>query len=171
MGKQRTTKEGWGGKTTFSKLSSVSSVTQLCPTLRPHELQDARLPWWWTGKPGILHKLKSIESAMPSSHLILCRPLLLLPLIYPSPHLFLWGSPILSSPWHVSRQLQECAQGFCTELGGDVSVSRGGALVPTSGRCNRLDLALLKSCLPWSWWRRVRTQIWPALYLKFPKPQ
>ena len=29
-------------------------------------------------------KLTSIESVMPSSHLILCRPLLLLPLIFPS---------------------------------------------------------------------------------------
>ena len=30
-----------------------------------------------------LLKLKSIESVMPSSHLILCRPLLLLPSIFP----------------------------------------------------------------------------------------
>ena len=29
-------------------------------------------------------KLTSIESVMPSSHLILCRPLLLLPSIFPS---------------------------------------------------------------------------------------
>ena len=89
-------------------------------SLRPHELQDARLPCPSPGKPGILVKLMSIEPAMPSSHLILCRPLLLVS-IYLSPHLFLWGSPVLSSPWHVSRQLQECAQGFCTELGRDVS--------------------------------------------------
>ena len=31
-----------------------------------------------------LHKLMSIESVMPSNHLILCRPLLLLPSIYPN---------------------------------------------------------------------------------------
>ena len=31
-----------------------------------------------------LLKLMSIESAMPSNHLILCRPLLLLPAIFPS---------------------------------------------------------------------------------------
>ena len=30
-----------------------------------------------------LLKLMSIESVMPSNHLILCRPLLLLPLIFP----------------------------------------------------------------------------------------
>ena len=31
-----------------------------------------------------LHKLMSIESVMPSSHLLLCRPLLLLPSVFPS---------------------------------------------------------------------------------------
>ena len=34
------------------------------------------------------HHLMSIESVMPSSHLILCRPLLLLPLIPPSIRVF-----------------------------------------------------------------------------------
>ena len=33
-------------------------------------------------------KLMSIESVMPSNHLILCRPLLLLPLIFPSIRVF-----------------------------------------------------------------------------------
>ena len=37
-------------------------------------------------------KLMSIESVMPSSHLILCRPLLLLPPISPSISLFQWVS-------------------------------------------------------------------------------
>ena len=35
-----------------------------------------------------LLKLRSIESVMPSSHLILCRPLLLLPSIFPSIRVF-----------------------------------------------------------------------------------
>ena len=35
-----------------------------------------------------LLKLMSIESVMPSSHLILCRPLLLLPSIFPSTRVF-----------------------------------------------------------------------------------
>ena len=35
-----------------------------------------------------LPKLMSIESVMPSNHLILCRPLLLLPSIFPSIRLF-----------------------------------------------------------------------------------
>ena len=36
------------------------------------------------------HKLMSIESVMPSSHLILCHPFLLLPPIPPSNSLFQW---------------------------------------------------------------------------------
>ena len=36
-----------------------------------------------------LLKLMSIESVMPSNHLILCHPLLLLPLIFPSIRVFL----------------------------------------------------------------------------------
>jgi len=36
-----------------------------------------------------LHKLKSIESMMPSKHLVLCHPLLLLPSIFPSIRPFL----------------------------------------------------------------------------------
>ena len=39
-------------------------------------------------KSGSLLKLMSIESVMPSNHLILCRPLLLLPSIFPSIRVF-----------------------------------------------------------------------------------
>ena len=42
-----------------------------------------------------LHKLMSIESVMPSSHLILCRPLLLLPPIPPSIRVFSNESTLL----------------------------------------------------------------------------
>ena len=35
-----------------------------------------------------LHKLMSIELVMPSNHLVLCRPLLLLPSIFPSIRVF-----------------------------------------------------------------------------------
>ena len=48
--------------------------------LRPPEPQHARLPITNTGSPP---KPMSIESVMPSNHLILCRPLLL-PSIFPS---------------------------------------------------------------------------------------
>ena len=39
--------------------------------------------WMWVNSWSLL-KLMSIESVMPSNHLILCRPLLLLPSIFPS---------------------------------------------------------------------------------------
>ena len=56
-------------------------------SLRPHELQHARLPLSITNSRSSL-RLTSIESVMPSSHLILCRPLLLLPSIFPCIRVF-----------------------------------------------------------------------------------
>ena len=55
--------------------------------LRPHESQDARPPLFITISRSSL-KLMSIELVMPSIHLILCRPLLLLPPIPPSIRVF-----------------------------------------------------------------------------------
>ena len=55
-------------------------------SLRPHESQHARPPCP-SPSPGV-HSNMSIESGMPSSHLILCRPLLLLPPIPPSIRVF-----------------------------------------------------------------------------------
>ena len=55
--------------------------------LRPHELQHARPPCP-SPFPGAYSKLLSIESVMPSNHLVLCRPLLLLPSILPSISIF-----------------------------------------------------------------------------------
>ena len=45
-----------------------------------------------------LLKLVSIESVMPSNHLILCRPLLLLPSIFPSIRVFS-DEPVLHIRW------------------------------------------------------------------------
>ena len=42
-----------------------------------------------------LFKLKSIESVMPSNHLIICHPLLLLPSIFPSIRVFSSESALL----------------------------------------------------------------------------
>ena len=59
---------------------------QSCQTLQHHGLQHARLPH---PSPSLnLFKLISIESVMPSNHLILCHPLLLLPSIFPSIRVF-----------------------------------------------------------------------------------
>ena len=56
-------------------------------SLPPHESQHARLPCP-SPTPGVHSRLTSIESVMPSSHLILCHPLLLLPPIPPSVKVF-----------------------------------------------------------------------------------
>ena len=55
-------------------------------SLRPHESQHARLPC--PSQLRSLLKLMPIESVMPSSHLILSRPLPLLPPIAPSIRVF-----------------------------------------------------------------------------------
>ena len=53
---------------------------------RPQGPQHARPPCS-SPTPGLL-KLMSIESLMPSNHLILCHPLLLLPSVFPSIRVF-----------------------------------------------------------------------------------
>ena len=60
-------------------------VVKSCPTLQPHGLQHAKLPFTIFRS---LFKIMSIESLMPSNHLILCIPLLLLPLVSPSIRVF-----------------------------------------------------------------------------------
>ena len=54
-------------------------------SLRPHGLQNTRPP---CPSPISLLQLMSIDSVMPSNHLILCHPLLLLPSIFPSIRVF-----------------------------------------------------------------------------------
>ena len=71
------------------KVQSVSqlSCSVVSDSLRPHGLQHARLPSP-SPTPQSLLKLMSIESVMPFNHLILCRPLLLPPSIFPSIRVF-----------------------------------------------------------------------------------
>ena len=64
-----------------------SSAAQSCRTLRPHEPQYAR-PTCPSPIPWSLPKPMSVESVMPSNHLILCHPLFLLPSIFPSIRVF-----------------------------------------------------------------------------------
>ena len=61
---------------TFSSVQFIRSVVS--DSLRPHESQHARPPCP-SPTPGVHSDSVSIESVMPSSHLILCHPLLLLP--------------------------------------------------------------------------------------------
>ena len=56
-------------------------------SLQPYELQHTRLPCP-SPTPRSLLKLKSVEWVMPSNHLILSCPLLLLPSIFPSIRVF-----------------------------------------------------------------------------------
>ena len=74
---------------------SISSVAQSCPTLC--DLMDCSTP----GSPDH-HQLpevaQTIELVMLSNHLLLCRPLLLLPSIFPSISVFS-NEPILCIWW------------------------------------------------------------------------
>ena len=64
-----------------------SSVAQSCPTFATPWTAACQASLSITNSQS-LHRLVSIESVMPSNHLILCRPLLLLPSIFPSISLF-----------------------------------------------------------------------------------
>ena len=68
-------------------LSQFSSVAQSCPTLC--DQMNCSTPGLLsiTNSQSLL-KLMSIESVMPSSHLIPCHPLLLLPSVFPSIRVF-----------------------------------------------------------------------------------
>ena len=70
--------------TAFSSVQFSRSVVS--DSLWPHESQHSRPPCP-SPTPGVL-KLMSTESVMPSNHLILCHPLLLLPSIFPSIRVF-----------------------------------------------------------------------------------
>ena len=63
-----------------------SSVAQSCPTLC--DPMNCSMPGLPVHHSRSLPKLMSIKLVMPSSHLILCRPLLLLPPIPPSIRVF-----------------------------------------------------------------------------------
>ena len=78
-------------RTTALETSPVSSSVQfscsvISNSLQPHGLQHTRLPC--PSPTQSMLKLMSIESVMPSNHLILCHPLLLLPSIFPSIRVF-----------------------------------------------------------------------------------
>ena len=67
-------------------LYQFSSVAQKCPTLC--DPMDCSTPGLTITNSRSLLKLMSIESVMPSNHLILCHPFLLSPSIFPSIRVF-----------------------------------------------------------------------------------
>ena len=62
-------------------------LSVMSDSLHPHGLQHARPPCL-SPAPWSLLKLMSFELVMPPNHLILCRPLFLLPSIFPSTRVF-----------------------------------------------------------------------------------
>ena len=68
-------------------MNQFSSVAQSCPTLSNPWTTACQASLSITNSQGSL-KFMSIESVMPSSHLVLCHPLLLLPSIFPSIRVF-----------------------------------------------------------------------------------
>ena len=73
---------------TLNGISSVQfSHSVMSDSLRPHESQHIRPPCP-SPTPGVYPNSCPFESVMPSNHLILCYPLLLLPSIFPSIRVF-----------------------------------------------------------------------------------
>ena len=78
-----------------SLISSVEfSRSVVSDSLQPHEPQHARPPCT-SPTPGV-HPNSCPLSQMPSNHLILCRPLLLLPSIFPNIRVFSMSQPFAS---------------------------------------------------------------------------
>ena len=79
-----------------SKADAVQfSCSVVSDSLRPHESQHDRPPSLFIPISRSSLRLRSIESVMPSSHLILCHPLLLLPPIPRSIRVFSNKSTLL----------------------------------------------------------------------------
>ena len=78
---------------TFITSSVQFSCSVMSDSLQPHGLQHARPP---CSSP--TPELMSIESVMPSNHLILYHPLLRLPSIFPSIRVFS-NEPVLHIKW------------------------------------------------------------------------
>ena len=81
----------------FGKMHSsrLIEIIQTSVQFNRSVLSDSATPWTVARQASLsitnsqsLPKLMSIEPVMPSSHLILCRPLLLLPSIFPSIRVF-----------------------------------------------------------------------------------
>ena len=78
----------------FSSVQSLSRVRLFVTPWTAAHQASLSITNSWT-----VLKLMSIESVMPSSHLILCHPLLLLPSIFPSIRVFFFSELILRVRW------------------------------------------------------------------------
>ena len=84
-------------------LFTVQSLSWLCLTLCD-PMESARKASLSFTISQNLFKLMSIESVMPSNHLILCHPFLLLPSIFPSSVHSLSRVRLFATPWITARQ-------------------------------------------------------------------
>ena len=78
-------------------LIQFSSLAQSCPTVCDALDCSSQASLSITNSQSLL-KLRSIESMIPSNHLILCCPLLLLPSVFPSIRIFS-NEPVLCIRW------------------------------------------------------------------------
>ena len=99
----------WLDLPAFSSVGSVQSLSHVQLFATPWTAA-ARLPCL-SPTPGAFFKLMSIESVVPSNHLILCRPLLLLPSIFLSIRVFSYES-VLHIRWPAYWEFQLQHQSF-----------------------------------------------------------
>ena len=142
---------------TYSYIGLLLSFSRsvVSNSLQPHGLQHARL--FCPSTISEFAQLMSIKAVMPSKHLILCRPLLLLPSIFPSIRVFsnestlcirwpkYWSFSISPSneylglisfrtDWFMTKDMnEEPDEEVCRVMSG--RVLRWGASVPTGLVC------------------------------------
>ena len=110
-------------------------------SLRPHEQHHTRLPYF-SPSPSLL-KLMSIESVLPSNHLILCHPLLLLLSIFPSIRVFSNQSVLhIRWPkyWHFSFSINPS-----NEYSGLMSLGLSGLISSKSKELSRVFITTIQS--------------------------
>ena len=115
-------------------LSVRFSRSVVSNSLQPHGLQHTMPPCPSPTQLMSLLKLMSLESVMPSNHLILCRPLLLLPSIFPSIKVF-YSESVLHIRWPKYR---------CFSFNVSSSNEQSGMI---SFRMNWLDLLAVQGIL------------------------
>ena len=124
-----------------------SSVAQSCPTLcDPMNRSMPGLPVHHQ-LPGVtqthVHRVHhGIESVMPSSHLILCRPLLLLPPIPPSIRVFSNESTLTSIKSKILKRLQGSFNDNC-----EISFGRNSKLLFKTCSISKVWMLAILTCV------------------------
>ena len=140
----------------------------MCDSLQTHGLQHARFPCPSLSQS--LLRLTSIKLVMPSNHLILCHPLLLMPSIFPSIRVFS-NESVLPIRWpkywsfrgltilHLSTKAT--SGWYCTwrsVCGGESQVWSQSMLIPGLG-------LWLTGWWSWGWLSAFSSVKWAALAL------